>query len=75
MPIKDSQHDFLEIYHRNFICIDDDDTIVSGTRSSVEGSLIFFEIARCVDKVNDFCKSEEEINQYFSGTHIMILAN
>ena len=75
MPIKENFKQLFETVYQNFVCIDDEDMRVSGNGSSTYASYINVEIAKCDKDINDFCKTDKEIDEFFFNSWLHFLKN
>ena len=75
MPIKENYRQLFEAVYQNFVCIVDEDLRVSGNVNSAYASYISVELAKCNKEVNDFCKTDKEIDEFFFGSLLHFLSN
>ena len=79
LPINDLQKEsFLQLSHF-FMCVDKADLSVHAGLGSVVAQNIVIDIVKCTNATEDsdspVCKSDEEIQQYFTSKQLYILKN
>ena len=63
----------MKYQSKNFRCIDEKDRFISGNYNTVNASYIEVELNRCKGK--DYCKTDEEINEFIRGKYLMVYMN
>ena len=72
-PIYESHEVYLDAFRSSLLCPDRSNLAVQGGLYSLHGSQILIDILKCVGR--DYCKSEEQIREYFAHRQIVILSN
>lgn len=73
-PINASQENLINNFHNLYHCIDHTaDLKIYGGLNSEKARLLQADIVKCIDK--DYCKSDEEIRDYFANMFILVLRN
>ena len=63
----------LNLHQKKFMCIEPEDMRMQGDYNSETASLIHIKIEKCTD--HDYCKSEEEIDEFFKTDKYMLMLN
>ena len=71
-PTKAS-YNFVKLYQKKFLCINEEDRFVRGNFQSEAASLIQVRLNRCSGE--DYCKSKEEIDEFVRGKYILLYLN
>ena len=71
-PRQDS-FDFVKLYQKKFQCLDEKDRFISGNFNTGNASQIRVYLNRCQGK--DYCKTDEEINEFVRGKFLIVYAN
>ena len=76
MPITESFAPILYSQYDHMLCIDDEDSFISGNQRSAQGSDIVIHLAKCNNSTSTIiCKSEEDIETFFRGSSLLLLNN
>ena len=72
-PIASRSEQAMNVHYRRFLCLDQDDMRLHGDYSSDSASLLFVKLEKCHG--HDYCKSEEELKEFFNPNMYFILLN
>ena len=73
MPAHETSTAYVNLYKKKFVCLNKEDLKIYGTFNSKKAQLLRASLIRCSGK--DFCKSEEEINEYMKDKYLLVLTN
>ena len=73
MRPREDSYDYVKLYRKKFRCIDEKDRFISGNFNTVNASFITVGLFKCKDR--EYCKSEEEINEFIRGKLLIIYVN
>ena len=73
MPIHESSTAYVNLYKHKLLCLNQEDLEIQGTFSSKKAKILRATLKRCYG--HDYCKSEEEINEYLEDKYLIILIN
>ena len=73
MPVHETSTAYVNLYKEKFICLNQEDLKIYGTFSSKKAQVFRASLNRCSGK--DFCKSEEEINEFMKDKYLLVLTN
>ena len=63
----------VKLYRKKFLCIDREEMSLYGDYNSLSARTMRVQLMRCLGK--DYCKSEEEINQFMLDKYLLMLNN
>ena len=72
-PIHETSTAYVNLYKHKFVCLDQEDLEIQGTFSSKKAKLLRATLNRCSG--HDYCKSQEEINEYLENKYLLLLIN
>ena len=73
MKLNEGSRPTVEIKHKNFDCMKEEDTYINGKYDSRNGRMLRIKLMKCHDKPD--CKTDQEITDFFTGKYLMLLHN
>ena len=65
--------DYVELYQKKFLCLDESDRYVSGNFNTKKASLIRVRLNKCRNKA--YCKSDADITKFVKGKFLLVYMN